>query len=419
MKKIFYLVVIASLLTTACQKTNSTLGDQFTIRNLLRDSVSSTAYETLDFNSFHFSTLSNGSLIRVGFKGKSIIHDAIWIYQDRLGSIKSSKIVHSEGGMDLKAQYPTYQGSIEVSFLNGLSKQKMLIVNGGIQSTQSATIVGTNAVGKNMACGDCTIPEVVVTSSYRNEGISWAAWIGLWSIFNIAEQRDYIAIDEVGGGGGGASAGEAITIDREAPEAKPAINAKEYTDCFGSIPDAGATCTITIAADIPVDGHPETFFNWSDASPGHVYIELYKAGSNGGLISQNIGFYPNSSWKVVSGTNIASKLADDAGHEYNARYTITVSASQFQAALTAVQTYSSYNYNVADFNCTDFALAVFNAAGPGLTIPRHQVPGFSSAKGSNTPQGLYEKISGLSEAGNKNAQTGGKAYGGTSHGPCK
>ncbi len=211
-----------------------------------------------------------------------------------------------------------------------------------------------------------------------------------------------------------------ITIDQENAENKDKIDPKKYTDCFGSIPDGSTTLyTVTISTDLPTDGHPEIFYNWSDGSPGHAFIELNKSTPYGG-VSQDFGFYPTSSYKLATldNINLSSKVVDDGGHEYQARYTISVSAAQFQAAISAVNS-ARDTYNVGNYNCTDFALDVFNAAGGGLSIPRHSIPGFEVDGGSNTPQGLYEKIKSLNNSGTANTTTSNnKEYAGSSKGPC-
>ncbi len=430
MKTIVY-ILTASILLFSCKKSDLTNSDSqylSKIQSLLKDSLSAADYAAIDFANIHNSDLSSGGRVtRLGFTGKNILHDFIVVQEDRTGTITQAGIVHLEGSISSpnNAAKPSFNGRIEASTLKREIKTSSVINNGFVMSLHTAK-VGTNAVGVNLvACPDCTIPEVIVSSSYSDSGISWGSWMSFLSMFGGGGwSNEYMMIDYRGGGGGGSgggnTSGDVVTIDMEAPENKPAIDAKKFMDCFGNIPDNGATCTITIASDIPVDGHPDKFFNWSDASPGHTYIELYKAGSAGGIVSQNIGFYPNSSWKVVAGTNIASKIGDDAGHEYNARYTISVSPAQLQAAINAVNTYSSHDYNISTFNCADFALTVFNAAGGNLTIPKYQIPGYpNGSTGSNTPQGLYNKISDLAVAGNANAQTNGnKAYGGTSKGPC-
>ena len=90
-----------------------------------------------------------------------------------------------------------------------------------------------------------------------------------------------------------------------------------------------------------------------------------------------------------------------------------------RAATNQVRTLEQNAYNLSSFNCTDFALTVFNAAGANLTIPKYQIPAYGSTSGSNTPQGLYNKLMEMGAAGNTGVQTNGaKGYAGTSHGPC-
>ena len=205
-------------------------------------------------------------------------------------------------------------------------------------------------------------------------------------------------------------------VDFEAPESKDAIDIKKYINCFGATQDAKATYTVTIAVDLPVDNDPSKIFNWSDASPGHTFIELYK-NSSAGLVEQHIGLYPNSPWKTVAGGNVSSKVADDVGHEYQAKYTISVTVSQFANALRSADAYSNFDYNVATFNCADYALKVFKAAGGQLNVPQFPVPEYSDA--SNTPQGVYDAIQNLVLAGNKDAMANGqKQWIDESHGPC-
>lgn len=247
--------------------------------------------------------------------------------------------------------------------------------------------------------------------------------MSLLAMFDMGSYYDYIGIDWSGGGGGGGGAapvGPVVTIDRETSENKTPIDLKKFLNCFGTVPDAGANCVITISTDIPMDGHPEQIFDWSQGNPGHAFIELWKMGANGSLISQNIGMYPSVGFSALSGLDVPSKMVDNAGHEYNARYSLSVNASQFQAAINTANNLGSQGYNIATFNCTDFALAVFNAAGGNLTIPGRQIPGFpNGTTGSNTPQGLYQQLDAMKGAGTQNIDViGSKGYGGLSHGPC-
>lgn len=425
MKQIVLLLFIVCCLS-ACRKNESPATPDLNekINQVLSEGLSPVDYVTVDFTRVTQTNLpgTKDQMVRLAFKEKNPLHDCILLQTDPTGAVKSGHILHIEGKISLPDRNgkPFFNGQMEISNLHREEKKVSSIVNGFVMSLHTSNIK-TNGVRTNYDCSDCTIPEVIVSASYNNGGISWGAWMSFLAMFDGGgSQNDYLLIDYGGGGGGGGGSAPppAITIDIEAPENKEKIDPKKYTDCFGTIPDNGATCSITISADLPVDGHPETFFNWTDRSPGHAFIELNKS-TPYGSVSQDIGFYPNTSFKVLTGGDIGSKIIDDGGHEYQARYTITVTPAQFQAAIDAINANSSNPYNVSHYNCTDFALAVFNAAGGGLTIPRHGVPGFEIDGGSNTPQGLYEKISQLKDNGTAGTtKTNNKEYAGPSKGPC-
>lgn len=430
MKKIVCILAV-SILFFACKKSdlaNPEPQNLSHVLQLLNDSLSIEDYKRVDFSSLQQTKLKDHStLFRLNFKSVDSANEFIVLRVDAIGKITSGKIIKINGNLDTSKGKTTYNGEVLLQNLRRQDVMNSRIINGYIQAYHTIktniNLAGSNSPGVNSSCSDYTLPEVIVSASYNSSGISWITWMNLMALFDTSNSNQYILVDYGGGGGGGggdASPGNLITIDIETPENKTAVDPKKYINCFGSIPDAGATYVITIATDIPVDGDPSKLFNWSDNTPGHCYIELYKAGGGSGIISQNIGFYPNTSWKAVGGGNITSKIVDDEGHKYNARYSISVSASQFQAALNAAQNFSNNDYNIATFNCTDFALGIFNAAGGNLSVPKYQIPGYSNkTTGSNTPQGLYNAISSLSAAGKKNIQiNNNKAYGGASHGPC-
>ena len=425
-------ILVVSILFFACKKSELANPESQNLSHvllLLNDSLSIQDYKRVDFSSLQQTKLKDhNKLFRFNLKPVDSVYEFIVLRVDAIGKITSSKILKIKGALDTSKGKATYNGDVLIQNLHRQDIMNSRIINGYIQAyhtiNTNINLAGSNSLGVNSDCSDCTLPEVIVSASYNSSGISWITWMNLMALFDTSNSNQYMLIDYGGGGGGGgggnASVGNVITIDTETPENKTTIDPKKYIDCFSSISDIGASYVITIATDIPVDGDPSKLFNWSDNTPGHCYIELYKAGSSGGIISQNIGFYPNTSWKAVGGGNITAKIVDDAGHEYNARYSISVSASQFQAALAAAQNYSNNDYNIATFNCTDYALGVFNAAGGNLNVPKYQIPGYSNkTTGSNTPQGLYNAISNMGAAGRKNIQTNSnKAYGGASHGPC-
>lgn len=421
----FLTLLAAALLLVACHKNEfpSSLPGAYVqgVSAALKDSLPAEQYAALDFGHAVQTHIDSAHLhfLRIPFTGKDIAKDFIIVQTDAAGHIQRGQQISIEPSAT-SAGTSSFNGQISYHSLSGKTLSSMAVVNGHIQKNITARKAISTMVmaAEDPAMDGGDLPDVIVYASYSDGGISWGDWYNLLAMINAGGGGYGGGSYYVSSGGGGSSSSPAVHIDFDSPESKDAIDVKKYINCFGTIPDAGATFTITIATDIPVDGDPSQFFNWNEATPGHTYIELYKL-NNTGLVSQNIGFYPNTPWKTATGGNIASKIADDAGHEYNARYTISLSASQFQAALNAVQTYSARDYNIAGFNCTDFALAVFNAAGGNLNIPKYEIPGFNTPGGSNTPQGVYNQLQSMEAAGTPNIQSNAnKAYGGGSHGPC-
>lgn len=279
------------------------------------------------------------------------------------------------------------------------------------------TPVSSNLMAEEPVMDGGDLPLVIVCYTDYGGSISYADW---YNLLDMAGDAGGYSSGYYTPASGGTGTAPTMQVDYESPESKEAIDMTKYLKCFGSTQPASADYTVTICVDLPVDADPSKFFNWSDASPGHTFIELYKNG-DGGLVQQNVGFYPNTSWKTLVGPDkIASKIADDAGHEYQAKYTIAVTGAQFQQAMNAAQAYSTHDYNVAEFNCADFALQVFQAAGGNLSVPQYQITGFPSGDGSNTPEGVYQAIEGLVLAGNKAAMVNGqKQWVGDSHGACE
>lgn len=421
-----YLITICALLLLGCQKELHQAPEtgQFSktnyiaqVQQALKDSLSASDYASLDFTRSLTSGIDslNIHLLRIPLLGKTIADDFLLIKTDPAGHLLKGRFISVARDTARKA---TFNGSIAFRPLHGTAMKSFTVSNGHINRAYAYS-VDMMEEEPVMEGGD--LPDVVVVSYIYDGGISYADWYNLLDMVGDGGSGSSYGCYSPSDGGGGSGTGSETTmqVDFESPESKDAINLKSYLNCFGTTFSASADYTMTISVDLPVDNDPSKFFNWSDASPGHTFITLYE--NNGGnLVQQNFGFYPNSSWKTVVGPdNLVSKMVDDAGHEYQARYTVTLSATQFQQALQAAKNYSSNSYNVASFNCADYALAVFNSAGGSLAVPKFQIPGFPSANGSNTPEGVYDAIQSLEISGNPNAIANRqKQWTGDSHGAC-
>lgn len=294
------------------------------------------------------------------------------------------------------------------------------------------------------------LPEVVVVSTYYSSGGSnYIPIYCLSSFFTEAlgggsgwysSGNPYEGVGYPGGGGGGGGYGDGGTTTTNAPVVNDppimvdyetyyddaAIDLNKFLKCFDNIPDNGAMASITISTDIPVNGDPNQFFDWSNGSPGHTFITLQKS-DGGQMITQHIGFYPVSGWKtVISPAPSRAKFVNNGGHEYNASLSISLRPAQLRNAIIRMQYLARFvRYDIDDYNCTDWALDIFNntvTPNQGLTIPKFDIPGGESPNGTNTPQGLYIKLQQMQQAGGSQALgvniSGNGVYASDSKGPC-
>ena len=435
MKQLILILSIVLVAIASCKKEVSVSSNDSlylkTVMASLEDSMSEQDFQSLDFSKPVRTFIDSGSitLLRIPFKGKSIAHDFVLLQTNEMGVCIKGRIVSMNTSV-LKSN--RFAGSISIASLQRHELVKSAIVNGFIESFLPQPAQRTQ-VASYPAQHDpyVELPEVVVVGYIQSGGgVSWSTWYSLQSFFNDSGSGGggggggygyYAPGDSYGGGGGGSYGGgggtggggtggggpiveeEAIQIDFENQYADPAIEIVKYMKCFTDIPDAGATGSIEIFTDVPVNGDPDKFFDWNNGSPGHTFIQLKK--SNGSQsVSQNIGFYPVTGWKTtLTPAPINGKFVDNEGHEFNASYKVNLSAAQIQTAVTRILYLSRFvRYDIDDYNCTDWVLDVFNetvSVQQHLDIPRYDIPGGMAPKGTSTPNGLYIKLQQMKQAG--------------------
>lgn len=174
----------------------------------------------------------------------------------------------------------------------------------------------------------------------------------------------------------------------------PGIDLTKYFKCFTYIPDQGATYSVTLCADIPVDGNSGALLSTS-LHPGHAFIILTK--TNGVLtLSQSFGFYPESPRLSAAGIYVQSEIKDDGatGHEYDASVIRpNVSQLDFQTVENMAVNLSSQEYSAYNYNCTNYALQVFNSiqVNNPITVP-DWIGTYTGIDFGTTPNGLYNVL---------------------------
>lgn len=182
--------------------------------------------------------------------------------------------------------------------------------------------------------------------------------------------------------------------------------------CFGAISNTGATYTVALNSDVPVNQRPSTVIQ--GMSGGHAFLTLTKSnGSNS--VTQVFGFYPKYTVKAATLAGVTSAIKDDSEHEINASISLNVSSSNFDDLITYISNHSSDDYNLTGYNCTDFALEAFNTM---LSTPITVNP--SAFNSGHTPSGLYLALNNLKAANGPLANSIflGLDHAPTGHGEC-
>ena len=424
-----HLITTASLilLLFSCKKENSLPIDSVADNNVLffqkvksqlKDSLSSNDYTNMDTSRMYKSkdAQSKGCFVRIGLLNRDMATDFILLKTDTLGTIRQGKIVHVDKEM-LKGDNKRFGGRFAIASLNRSNTRLKAIVSGKFKSIGS----GTDLMEAEQPAGEQTLPDCVITC-YSTGGDfegDWYCYEGFYDDFGGGDGGAYTYGYSGDGDGSSATSNEDNTMVVEVESNDdPAIKVEDYIQCFSSVPDEGATYQVTIFSDIPVNNNPGKMFEWATGSPGHSFIQLTKSSDNFS-IQQSFGFYPQISWQILTSHPCASKIVDNGGHRFDASLTQTISSSQFEAVISKLELLENTDYSLSDWNCTDFAMSIYNAASYNpLTIPQYSTEGDGTLM--NTPQGLYKEITMLQASGNtahgipsvpKNEQEAGNSHG--------
>ncbi|MBC7652627.1 MAG: hypothetical protein H7101_12855 [Deinococcales bacterium] len=172
-------------------------------------------------------------------------------------------------------------------------------------------------------------------------------------------------------------------------QSDPATDLAKLFKCFDNVPDAGATFTVKLCADLPDNNQPLAIAN-SSFEPGHSFITMTKTNGNV-TVSQSFGFYPTNGPFSLTMLPRTGKVVDNGDHEYNASTSMNISAADFKTTQnTAILFGTNMSYDLNDFNCTTYALTVYNSVRLGNHISvANSTPGFDYGK---TPGGLYQLL---------------------------
>jgi hypothetical protein len=463
MKKLIHVFIISAIFLS-CKKDAAPLSDTSspylrTVLSRMRDSLSVDDFGHLDTTKAYLtdSETKGPRTLRLPFIGKSISKDFLLLQTDGDGNILRGRVVHLNGSTDNTSQF---SGFIRMNSLSGQILLESTVSKGYIDALHPGRGIGNQI--KNVDSKIITVlpapdadwlPEVVVIG--YGSGAPPSNYISLDGLMGTSAS-DILNSGGGGGsdagganpGGGGAAGGvntndaptdnagsyspldpaqnsgisplgrgvfiaNGLQLEREYIYSIPIIDVRKFFNCFDQIPDAGASFSVQLCVDVPINNNPAASSNTSGFNAGHSFLVVTKSG--GGIsITQSFGYYPASMLSVINPfASVGSAIKDNAGQEINGRLTMSVSADQFNKLKSVAISLSTKPYVLDSSNCTDYALGVFNSARSSPIVIQPYVihesgvivsgsaisPGFNVTI-PNSPQQLFEKLSQMKTTGN-------------------
>ncbi len=310
-------------------------------------------------------------------------------------------------GVNYLAGKPMYKiNSLQESALTHLNKQN----NGTLANHSGTTVQGCSTYYVETGYVGC-----VGAGNYEN-----CQWYSTgYSSYTICDggntklrrsDEDYLG--DGGSSGGGSTGSSSNSINAEDPGyayeltvIADSIKLASRFNCFNSVPDNAATIyKATLYAELADKDRPGALLSTS-LTPGHTFVTITKTnGTN--TVSETFGFYPKSSMKASIQVPTKSMMVDNQGHDYNASLAITINATQFTSMINTAITKAQRDYNMTGYNCTNYALDVFNQ---GMSTPLYVPSNIGTLTGFNygkTPSGVYETIKNMQATGVAGASIG-------------
>jgi hypothetical protein len=258
-----------------------------------------------------------------------------------------------------------------------------------------------------------TLPEVIVVATRNASGsLSYTNWYNLWQLL---DNRNNIPL-YVSAGTDGTTSGTdntnpegIIEVEFDGEQNVKSVDIEKIFKCFDLVNSNGASYAIKLNVDLPVNNDPfASVFGDQKSAVGHVFISLTK--SNGvESITQVLGFYPARMPSFLDPENsVPSSISDDGESEVNARILMNLNESQFNHVIATAKALSTNNYNLKTFNCTDFALTVYNSvrqqpitiSAYNAVFPNPYNPNYPNIVSiQQTPQMLFSELKNMKSNG--------------------
>ncbi len=370
----------------------------------LKTKLSDADFSTLDVKSLQVLRLKNKNIgIKIFEKGLGpdnfiLLKKEAYNFTGNRVSISGIKSKEHNGNILLEALDKTSN----TKFIVENNKVFRIITTNNAGSKISIPKIYANSV--NQKTETYELPEVVIIAYRPAVEINFTS---LYWLFNQAEAfGPYYSSFNEGSGGGSGGGGSVSSSDNvvAAPKIyspdKPVSDIKEEVKCFTN--NSSSTYNITVNVNQPVPGSREVFEPFATFQVGHSYLTLQQINTDGSSITRNLGFYPKTTVKPGSSTDL-STFGDDTNTPFDVSLTITVSGSEFSTVVNNLVGQQSLNYDLNSFNCTNSLINALNSININL-------PGTSSNNllfSGKNPADLGEDIRGLN-IDNFSANNGGR-----------
>lgn len=393
----------------------------------LRQNLPESEFRSLSTDGYVYLKKSSGGLDLVRFFVKGDASRSVTVSQNGIKitsswfDMKDRQIQSAanqfklSGITDGRSREITIADGHVAEIVSGSKKDKTVI---SIRQSEDRQIISeTLPNGKLNPESTQWLPEFTVTAQVGGldrtfYSLFWLTGMDPAYLYAYTNINPYEPIDE---GGAANSAGEPspplgneieIVPEWEFENAE-AIDLAKALKCFDNISNTGARYSMSLYVDIPVNNDPTELAK--GVTPGHSFISMTK--SNGSsTMTQVFGFYPAVGILSVFNSAIKSRIHDNSEHEYDAAITIdsldeySFNAAKYLASYLA----NGMMYDLNDFNCTDFAMEIFNKAMPldDQLVVQDWHTNVLNINYGTTPNALYQELSSRGSGGKATISVG-------------
>jgi hypothetical protein len=272
----------------------------------------------------------------------------------------------------------------------------MNVLNGKITEKENNNIK-SNSISeiKSFSTNQYTLPDAIVTAYITNTN-SYLDFYSLYWIFNqnVLYLDMYIPSNSISSSEFVISNQIAYEIDFDDRLTRHTANIQKMKNCLdANIPSNGATYTVDLCTDIPVNSNPN--INALLTNPGHAFLQVTKKWGSTSM-SRSFGFYPKTPYTSLSLDPVESVIIEDNNHEFNAKITMNLTESEYNAFMNySISLANNKQYDLDNYNCVNYALDSFNSVRqPGNKISA-PIVSMGYITNGRTPASLYTNLNNM------------------------